>query len=239
MSQKNLFVASAFIALLLMITSCEKVTGEGPLRTEVRNRGNFTGIDMRISGNVYFKTDSLYKIDVTAQENLLNEIETNIVGNNLVIKFRDGVRVRSHDEITVSVSAPELSSIRLSGSGNISTDETKYTRNFFIDLSGSGNVIMQQLVTDFIDAKLSGSGNITVLNGNAREEKLKISGSGNMDLLNVASESAQTSTSGSGSVKLNVAEHLDVSISGSGSVLYKGDPAVTAKVSGSGKVIKL
>lgn len=239
MQLKNLFFALASVASLLSISSCEKITGEGPLQTETRSRGSFSGIDMRISGNVQVKKDSVYKIEVTAQQNLLNEIETNIVGTNLVIKFRDGVRVRTHEEITVNISSPELSTLRLSGSGNVNVSGQWQSRNFWLELSGSGNIYMQRIAADYIDGKVSGSGNITVLDGTALEENLRITGSGNIDMLSVAARSAYTTTSGSGSMKLNVSDNLNVTISGSGSVYYTGNPAVSAKVSGSGTVGRL
>ena len=81
-------------AILLFFSSCEKVTGEGDLRTETRTTGNFTGIEAKVSGNLYYVQGNENKIELTAQQNILNVIETPIINNKLVVRFKNDVRVR-------------------------------------------------------------------------------------------------------------------------------------------------
>ena len=50
------------VALAMIFTSCEKVTGEGPIVTQTRNVQDFTGVDLRSSANVYFKQDPNFKV---------------------------------------------------------------------------------------------------------------------------------------------------------------------------------
>src|SRR5215204_943365 len=111
----SLFSAS----LLLFFSSCERVTGEGELTTETRTTANFAGIEAEVSGNVFYTEGPENKIELTAQQNILNVIETPIINNKLVIRFKNNVRVREHELITVRVTAPSISSINSSGSGNV------------------------------------------------------------------------------------------------------------------------
>jgi hypothetical protein len=70
-------------ALILLITSCEKIDGEGPVVTETRDVSGFSGIDFRIGGDVYFKKDTVYKVEVSAQQNILDKLETYVSDGNL------------------------------------------------------------------------------------------------------------------------------------------------------------
>jgi hypothetical protein len=238
MKKISLFILSLG-AIMVIFSSCEKVNGDGPVVTETRNNVNFDGIDLRISGEVYFKQDANYKVEISAQRNILDVMETYVADHKLVIKFKNDVRVRSHDPVTVIVSGPSASSFRISGSGNISVTGVLAPASMELDVSGSGNIIIPQLNTGWIDADISGSGNIIVSGGTATDEKLKISGSGSIDMANVVATKATTTTSGSGDSKVNVSQSLDVKISGSGSVYYKNNPIINTNISGSGKVIHI
>jgi hypothetical protein len=223
-------------ALVLLTTSCEKIDGDGPVVTETRDVSGFSGIDFRIAGDVYFKKDSVYKVEVSAQQNILDKLDTYISEGNLVIKPRNGIHIRSYKDVTVLVSGPELNRLRVSGSGNISTGDAFTTGSIDMDVSGSGKITVADMTADYADLKISGSGDIKIQNGAITEEKIKISGSGSIDLSNVTAIKATTTTSGSGDIRLQVSESLNATISGSGSVYYKGNPIIDTKISGSGKV---
>ncbi len=224
-------------AMILFLSACEKINGEGDLRTETRSTGNFSGLDIRISGNISYVQGNEYKIELTAQQNVLNVIETPIINNKVAIRFKNDVRVRSHEPITVTVTAPSISSIGLSGSGNVAilSPITGDALNF--ELSGSGNLSLPSVNTTQLKATISGSGNISIVNGSTITQSFRIIGSGNLEAQNVAAKSAITHTSGSGTIKLNASETLDVTISGSGSVFYSGTPIINTNISGSGRVI--
>lgn len=225
------------IVLMIVFTSCEKVIGDGPLVNETRTTGSFTGIESEVSANIAYLQGNEYKIELTAQQNILNVMETPVVNNKLIVRFKNNVRVKSHEQITIKVTAPSISSIGASGSGNVNVLSPLTSNDLSFCLSGSGNIILPVIACAHLEANISGSGNISIAGGTATTESLKISGSGNIDAQNVLAKSAITSTSGSGIMKVSVSETLDVTISGSGSVYYWGTPVVNTNISGSGKVI--
>lgn len=233
---KHLAQLSVLIFLLAAFSSCEKIEGEGPLFTEDRTQNNFSGIDLRVFGNVYYQQLPNYKIEVTAQRNVLDVLETYVSNGRLVIKFENNVRVRTYDDIVVRISAPDLSGIKVSGSGDVYAAGPVQSNNIEMEISGSGNITLHQLDAGYIDASVSGSGNIKVDHGVISDERLKISGSGNIDLASIVARTVNTNTTGSGDIRVHVTDRLDVKIAGSGSVYYHGNPVVNASVSGSGRV---
>jgi hypothetical protein len=232
------------LALLLGIVfislpSCRKVIGHGPVVTEDRNVSNFNSIRFDVPGDLYYTQSNVYKIEIEAQENIIREIETYLVGDELKIKVDDNARLRSREDIRINVSAPALSAITLSGSGNVKVLELYTPTNVKLTVSGSGNMAINKIETNDLDARVSGSGELMIFEGVADHEDADISGSGRIDLLGMQAKTAGTKISGSGSVKLHVTDELNSRITGSGSVYYKGNPVVNSTVSGSGKVVRL
>ncbi len=223
---------------MISFTSCEKVTGEGPVVIETRSVSNFKTVSVSISGKVNYKIDPVYKVEIQGQRNILDVLQTNKVGDELVIKFQDGKRIKSHDDIIVTISAPFAESVNLSGSAEFNLTGNVVSDDMRLRISGSGNInVAQVTLSDELNATVSGSGNITVSNGGAKNASLKVSGSGNIRAANVQVEKATAEISGSGDMQVNVSQRLDASISGSGSVRYKGNPIISSHVSGSGRVI--
>ncbi len=235
---KNLPVIIVLSAVLFIFPSCEKVVGEGPLVTQTRTVGNFTGISSEMSGKVNFTIAPDYKVEITAQQNILDVLNTNVVNGVLHIDFKDNVRVREHEDLLINIAAPYADYFRLSGSGNMNVQGDVAANNLKVTLSGSGDISVQNaVIADKIDTDISGSGNISIANGSAVNEDVDISGSGKVEMAGVAAQNAVTHTSGSGDVKLALSNNLDAHISGSGSVYYHGNPIISTHISGSGRVI--
>ena len=225
------------MALMIIFTSCEKVTGEGVLVSEIRTTAAFDGVESEISGNVIYTQGNDYKVELTAQQNILNVMETPVLSKKLVVRFKNNVRVKTHEQITIKVTAPSISSIGLSGSGNISVLSPLTGGDLTFRLSGSGDMILPTVTCNYLETNISGSGSISIAGGTATTENFKISGSGDVDVRNVMAKTVSTNTSGSGTLRVAASEKLDVKISGSGSVYYWGTPIISTDISGSGRVI--
>jgi hypothetical protein len=234
---KRIVVVTLLAATVFGFSSCRKVIGEGPLVTELRPVGSFTGISSEMSGRVNFTVGPDCKVELTAQGNILDVLQTNVVNGVLHIDFKNGVRVKAHEDMTIRVTAPAADYFRLSGSGDMDVQGDIVANNLQLKLSGSGNIDMQKaIIAGKIDAEMSGSGNISIMSGSAINEDLAISGSGKINMGGVAAQNAITHTSGSGDMRVMVSEKLDARISGSGSVYYRGNPIISMQVSGSGRV---
>ena len=234
---KKLFFMLAAAAALLTSSSCKKVVGEGDLQTETRNITDFSGVSASIGGKIYYKIDPVYKVEITAQRNILDVIEATKTSGHLLLKVKEGVRIKSNEEITVNISAPTADYLHLSGTGDLAVIGNINAVNLDMAISGTGNITVQSVsVTDKINANISGTGDITVQSGVAKNEDLRISGSGKLFIDGVIAEKATTTISGSGDMQVNLSQALDATISGSGSVYYRGHPLISTSISGSGKV---
>src|SRR5262245_45015955 len=111
---KNLLeVALVLMSALIIFPSCEKVVGEGPLVTQTRTVSNFSGVSSEMSGKVNFAIAPEFKVEITAQQNILDVLNTNVSNGVLHIDFKNNVRVREHEDLLINITAPYADYFRL------------------------------------------------------------------------------------------------------------------------------
>lgn len=229
----------AFAALVLGIQSCTKVIGDGPVVSETRVTREFSEVEFSVPGEMTYVESNEPEIEIEAQRNIIDVIETFVSGDELRIRVRDGKSIRSSEDIRVTVKGPGVRSLFLSGSGRVTVNETFDPAEANLFVSGSGRMRLKSLRSETLEAHVSGSGSIEVENGSVDRETIRVSGSGDVRVQPVVSRRATTHTSGSGNIYLHATEELEVRISGSGDVFYEGTPRTNVSVSGSGRLVKL
>ncbi len=232
-----------FIVIVLIfssLTSCVEdfqrhIVGNGKIVSVTRNLSNFDIVSSSGSFNIEIIKDSISpRVEIEAEGNLIDFIETNVNGNELEIHNERRTNISHTKPINIKVFTNNLSGINLSGSGIINSN-TFTGNNFEVGLSGSGNINFG-FSGNSLTCSISGSGRISMI-GKVIRQDIKVSGSGAIDALDMESENTIVDISGSGNAKIFATHSLDATISGSGDVTYKGNPLITTSISGSGKLI--
>jgi len=227
------------LLLLLATASCTKenrcVRGSSDIATETTDLTTFEGVDFRLPGVVQIVKGTEYSVTVKASDNHIGLIRTQVRGNKLVIDTDN--RCLKNTKIQITVTTPELSFLRVAGSGDIFSADNFTAANWELRVDGSGSIEANTFGGE-VDANISGSGDIA-LRGTVENFSPTISGSGSIKAFALVAEEVSARISGSGNIQTTAAEKLNVTISGSGNVRYKGSPAsVNTTISGSGKLIK-
>ncbi|HVG13786.1 MAG TPA: DUF2807 domain-containing protein [Chitinophagaceae bacterium] len=237
---KKLTTALLLLAVAFASTSCKKdVIGAGPIVTQNRMVAPFTAIDLRMNGNVYYKKDSVWKVEVTAKQSLHASLETSVTNGQLTIRYSNGKTYDADESIRINVSAPDVASLKLASSGSIFCTTDITPASLFLLSAGSGSIFLQGVNTGNLKAQSLQSGTITATGGTAANEELKTDASGKIDLKEVATKTASVRIIGSGYIKVKVADHLNATIDGSGSVYFTGFPTLTTQISGTGRLVRL
>ncbi len=231
----SLLLASS-MALFFSACDLQGIRAKGDLQTETRNVTGFHAIESDLSGDVEVRVDSTFKVEVTCEENVIDDLETKVENGVLNIYFDR--TVFDVDDLKIVVHAPSWDAFELNGSGNIKVLDDIAGTELDLDISGSGEILISEADFDKIKARISGSGEIEV-DGITDLLDVDLSGSGEVSALDCLAKNAKVDLSGSGNVRVYVTETLDVEISGSGNVSYKGEPQVTKSITGSGSVKKL
>ncbi len=240
---KKLIVASVSIYMLFSLFSCngnsQTIIGQGEIVTDKRNVGTFTGVSLEFSGDVMLKQSSETAVDVVAQANIAQEIETVVENNILHVRFkkRDYTNYK-FDKLTVYVNTPTVETISLSGSGNLTALSDIKSNKLEVGLRGSGNIKLKYIdCTSSIDVHLKGSGNINMKSGTAQSAAYSVTGSGDIGADNLKAHTLEAKVTGSGNITCMATESISAKSTGSGNITYYGHPAQTMVSStGSGSI---
>jgi hypothetical protein len=240
------FIIITLIGVLLFSMACtitlpdnvslQQVRGSGNVVEETRTVSGFDTVILKGVGNIFIEQGRSEGLRIEAEDNLIEHMEIEVVGDRLEIGFKNVINLRPTKPINFYVTMIDVESIQLLGSGNINagpitTDELRLV------LAGSGNITAEDLDVDIVRAELPGSGDIT-LSGSAPRQEIRLMGSGDYEGRDLVSQEADISIAGSGNVTVDASEQLDITIAGSGTVRYIGDPQIDQNILGSGRIVK-
>lgn len=222
----------------LLLSSCgdegDCIRGRGDVESRELNLDPVSGLRVNGDTRVFVRRGATQRIEVRAQPNVLDAINTNV--SNGVWDLGSELCLRNHKTIEVHMTVPELNSAEMIGSGRIEMLDEFETNEFRGVLDGSGYLRINVAAAK-VNSRLTGSGTIDML-GETTVKEINLSGSGNVKAFDMRSESAGVALSGSGKVEVNASTNLTVTLSGSGNVYYQGNPTINTTISGSGKVLK-
>ena len=156
----------------LSFSSCDKIKGNGEIVSQTRTVTGYTGVALAIDATVYFSTDTLYYLEIKAQQNFLDILESDVEGNNtLILQYRKGVVIGRHEPIEIFIAAPNVHTLTVSASGDIFVTNPWISSYLKTNISGSGNISVSQLDASELRATISGSGNIQVTSEGTRPRR--------------------------------------------------------------------
>lgn len=192
------------------------VDGSGRIVRLSRAALPFSAIRLEGPAAVEFVAGATPRIEIEADDNLQDQITTEVDDGVLRIDTRGAFRTR-HVPV-VRVVAPGLDSLRARGSGDVSIrgiDE----RMLSIVLYGSSDIIVE---------------------GRAAEASAALYGSGVIDLTAVRSPHMRVALYGSGDARVRTDEELAAVVCGSGNIEYAGEPRwLDERVLGTGEIRRL
>jgi hypothetical protein len=208
----RLFIACIVTAFGLMMSGCkenktivgaDQIFGSGKLVTQHRNATGFTGTSVTNIGTVVITQDTVEGVTIETDDNILDRVKTQIVGNVLYVGLQDG----SYKNVTlrVYVSVKEIELLEVTGAG---------------DFSVSTPIHVGEIV-----CRITGAGTIT-LAGTSSSETVEIQGAGTVNNIGLVTSRCSVVISGTGNVEVNVTDRLDATITGTGSIIYAGNPPV-------------
>jgi hypothetical protein len=208
----------------------------GFIETETIQLDDIKGIDLGVNANVYLTQGADQEIRVEGKKDAIAKLDKEVRNGIWFIDFDQCVL--NHD-LTIYITLPKLTYVKISGSGDVFGENAFQTGDELVEfkISGSGYINLEMDATD-IESRISGSGDMR-LSGAATNHTLRVSGSGNLSGFDLKSVNQDIEISGSGNAEVFVdGGTLDARISGSGKVYYKGLPSsFNTNITGSGKVV--
>ncbi|MEC9475629.1 MAG: DUF2807 domain-containing protein [Planctomycetota bacterium] len=214
---KNLLIS---FCILSLISSCSftmtpGIQGSGVSSSEQRPVGSFDRVKMDGTSDATITFGNEHSVTVTADDNLLSIIETNVVGNELRIGTSGSYSTSIG--IDIDIVMPALVACNLDGTGDLNVSGYQGER---LDLltDGTGDIKVQGTV-GIVHATTDGTGDINLERLIARE--------------------AYATTDGVGDITVNATEKVDARIDGTGDITILGKPKdVQTSIDGIGDIIR-
>jgi hypothetical protein len=188
--------------------------GSGNIETESRSVSDFTAVEVSGSAKVILEQGDTESLTITADDNLLQYIKSEVHGPKLSLGTEGLVSISPTEEIVYKLSVKKLNGLVISGDVSVEASGVR-TESLTVAVSGAGKI------------KLSGE---------AREQNIAISGIADYQAENFKTAATSIAISGSGNAVVAASANLMVHVSGAGSVEYVGNPKVEKSISGAGTV---
>jgi len=221
-------IAAVLVVVLLtsgLLVGCGAVTvtGSGNLKTKTFDFSDFTGVKAESGFQVELTKSSTFSIEITADDNVLEDIEVDKSGDTLRIRPQ---RNRIYRSVTfrANITMPDLYKIDLSGGSRASITGFNSSHDLSVGLSG-GSAVTGDITAGDADLNLSG-GSQVALSGAADNLDVNGSGGSHLELEDFSVNNADVNLSGGGRATVNVNGTLDVNLSGGSRVTYIGEPTM-------------
>jgi hypothetical protein len=166
--------------------------------------------------------DSIFML-ITGDENLVNEVKYEVVGDKLYLSTFNKSRFRSNNNVIISIKTPSLEKFKFKGAGRVSINNPFRVESLKIEMDGAGDLEAGNLIVQALTVDLDGVGSIR-LAGHAEKVYLKTKGAGGINASQLISKDVTARLHGIGSIRCNPTEYLDAEVRGIGSISYKNDP---------------
>lgn len=226
-------------AVTVLNSSCRRFKckkGSGNFKTETRKTGDFTKLEISGGYKVVLKQDSSQSVTVSADDNLLQYIQTNTSGGTLEIKTKRNIC--GSKEITLVVGVRNLDGLKAAGGIEIKSEGRLNTKDLELQLSGATKVEMDLSAAN-VRAKGSGATELD-LRGQAASADVRLTGSGKINALDFVVGRYNLETTGASECNINVLNELNVHSTGASDVKYRGNPSsVNTDKTGAASVKKI
>lgn len=219
----------------------ESLSGSGRSATETRALSGYHGVVLEAPFKVLLRAVGREGVMLRGDEQLLALVETRVIearpgqpGPMLELRWREGTRVTSREQIVVIVDVLNLRHVTVAGSGDVS-GEAPPAPSLALRVAGSGDITLTQIRTDDLAIGVAGSGDIRAA-GRASRVAVTISGSGDVDADALDADEVSVQVAGSGDALVQARKSLSAAIAGSGDVVHRGEARPQVAAVGSGRV---
>ncbi len=233
----------------------ENINSQGSV--QVRRVGKFSGVAVSGGIKVNFTQGKNQSVVVETEPDLQEYVSTEIENGILVLYVnnskKNNLRFR---KLTVTIEAPELSSVKVSSGSTFSTLNTVEENNFQASLNSGANLnanldIKNNFTMDInsgascrVDLNTTNfefdgsSGSMATFTGNTENAAMKISSAATINAHNLKSKNTGIVASSAANAKVNASANLSAVASSGASIRYAGNPknVQESKTSSGGRI---
>jgi hypothetical protein len=190
-------------------TAVEPPPAGGRPMTEARPVSDFDDIALEGVGRLIIDQTGTESLSVTAPEDVIDLLESEVVDGRLTLGPRPGARLPRSVIITYRLTVKELHELQVAGAGTVEVNDIR---------------------TDALRTSIAGAGHVTI-SGRTTRQSVNVSGAGCFDGRDFTSRIANVDAAGAARVRLRVSDSLAARLSGACALEYLGDPIISVSAS--------
>ena len=192
--------------LLTSFAHAAEQTRSVPAFKAINNKGAFS---------LVVEVGKVQSVVVKGDDKFISKVVTEVVGDELMVSYREKNSIKISDDTQIIVTVPELVKFKM---------------------EGAGATVINNVAGPRFDVNYEGVGSL-VVTGKTQMLKLKVQGVGMVDTKGLIAETADVNLEGVGSVKVYASERLKATVQGIGSLNYYGNPrSISKSVEGIGSM---
>jgi hypothetical protein len=205
-------VLSVFMVLIAALAGC--IQGQGPVTSERRDVAAFTRIEATAGIRVVVRIGPSEAVEVTAQENLLPVIATDLRGDTLSIEASEDFTTL--EPVTVTIVVPALDGITL---------------------SGGSQAVIDGLDAESLELRIRGGAQVTAA-GSVGSLTLHADGGATASLEDLSVRVATVSIDGGATATLTASDDVTGTAAGGSRLTVLGDAVLSVEESGGSVVAR-
>jgi hypothetical protein len=245
MNKRIFALITTMLLMTMALSSCivpfkGVVRGSGNTITETREVTGFNKIQLEGAGTLRITQGEVESLKITADDNVLPELTSDITGNTLVLGFQENwwqKAIIPTQTINYVLVVTDLSDIIINGAADLNLDGFE-TDSLAIEVNGAGKITVTNLSANEFEFIINGTAN-SQLSGGVDDLSIQVNGMGNVKAGDLQASNADIEINGLGKGTVWVTESLSVSISGGGSLSYYDYPTISQNISGAGNIVSL
>ncbi|WP_022821778.1 head GIN domain-containing protein [Hymenobacter norwichensis] len=207
---------------LVGLSACSSVA------QQQRSVGSFQMVKASGAINLYVRQGPTTKVEVDADQDVLESVKTEVRGNTLTI-YRDKnfslTQMLRSKTVKVYITTPQLAGIEVSGASDVKGETPISADDFRINASGASDVTLT-LNAKSLTTNASGASDVR-LDGRVERQQVDISGSSDYRASDLRSRTASVQASGASDAYVYVDDELQAHSSGASDVHNKGRARVS------------
>lgn len=244
-NRRTRLLVTIVAAIALSATSCvsgitfggDDIDGSGNIETREYSLDSFDEIDISnaFDADVTIAADADQKIEITADDNLFEEIEVELDGDTLKISVRGGSNLKVSTAMKATIVAPSLSAVEVSGAtrADVRAGGSGLSK---LEASGASHIDVIDLETAELKIDVSGASSVSIAGTAGGSIELDVSGASEANLRELPIITADVDISGASNVDLGLAEAVEGSASGASHLRVASDTRIDVETSGSSSV---
>jgi hypothetical protein len=229
------------VAAVLAVTGCHcgtAIHGSGVAKTESRDLGPYHRVEVADGLDVTLTERGPETASVTADDNLLEHIDTDVKDGVLQIAVKDGEWLDTRTPLSIEIGRGTVNELGASGAAHVSSSGGLVCDRVAISASGAARIELDSATGSELVIWASGGSQVKVRDAAAPKASFQLSGGSQLDATSGKIDEIDTNVSGGSRAQLGdlVAQSAKLDVSGGSTVRLTASASVTGAASGGSEV---